>query len=91
MSRWREVVFPVLWLFAAAVLIGTCLGLSARAHADEGEPFHIGDLISPPADSRTPCVMLVPGEWVCPEGFEPPTWVAPPSVRIGNAAGQGLR
>ena len=57
-------IVPVLWLMLAAVIVGGCIGV--KAHADPT------DVIDVPHLSDTPCVMLVPGEWRCPEGFAPP-------------------
>jgi hypothetical protein len=59
-------IAPVLWLFAAAILIGACIGLSARANA---EPFTITDIVAPPSDTRSPCLWWPPQ--VCPDGFTP--------------------
>jgi hypothetical protein len=44
------------------------IGLAATAQADPYDPFALLD----PPEANTPCVMVVPGHWLCPEGFSPP-------------------
>ena len=38
-----------------------------------GVPFDFSEVVvNPKAPTKTPCLILVPGHWLCPEGVAPP-------------------
>ena len=67
-------------LIGNALAIGlTGCGAAADATPKEapptektGMPFDIGEVVSPSLPQTTPCLMVVPDHWLCPEGVSAP-------------------
>jgi len=62
-------------------LAALAIGLTGTATAEDvpsranpaGTPFSIANLLPNSATpSKSPCLMFVPGQWTCPEGFSAP-------------------